>query len=913
MHKPTSKIIAIIFLLSGIGLPKTTAATAINLTPLAVDWKSPISIDYVRLNAGCAVNTTDQLVITANYLMLPANNGKPSFLSVGPDGSYDQFATIGGLVGETFLASPKATANGFTAGEVFAANGSKIIRFSAPGAVVAPVEPNGLRLISESFSPPNGRIDPGETVTVEVSLHNIGCSDTANLIATLRASGGVTAPSAAQTFGHLTAQGAEVAKTFSFTANGGLVTATFDLQDGGNNLGPVTFSIPLISPDASSQINVFFGTNPTGSPYPLNITASGLSGTISAVTVSLGDITFPGGSGSLDFLLVSPGGQKVLLMSHCGNYSALNNVYLTFDDSASSFLPSSNGQIVSGTFKPSSYPPVPSFPAPAPAAPYSVALSAFVGGSPNGTWSLYVYIGDDVTASGVIAGGTPITITTTTGRATFPALVASFTYSSTYSINPNVNPSWVTVSGNIGGLFLDEDSRSPFYGSLIAVTDAGSVYRIQSNDAGNSTPFVTLPATGLEGVTVIPDDPKYGDRWRAKIMTASEANNTLYTIDVNHNVLSDNLGSLGLNKAEGFTIIPANQNFFGVKFGPQMLLTAPAKDFANYVGDILIPDEDAGKLYAMRWNNGPQLTLLDDSPGQWEHVTFAPVSVLGLHLSDGVFDSSQNHFSFKINGPNGKQVKVETSTDLTTWTSLGNVTIATTANYYPYVDAASYSVPATGASQSRFYRASTVVNSYYSDNILGFVRIGVPSGFSLIANQLNNFPDNTLPTVLSSAPDQTVIYKFDVNLGAYSSWQYDAGGHTWYSDETATLNPGEGAFISAPSPFTATFIGDVQLCSQLVVPTGFSIVSSVIPKAGYLHDPGAPGDGNTDLSYGIPQTLEVIYQFVNSLNAYNSSQWDGGSWNQGPGPFLNVGEAFFNHSAPAYGTHTWTRCFNVGP
>ena len=93
--------------------------------------------------------------------------------------------------------------------------------------------------------PTNGVIDPDETVTVELSLENVGSTDTTNLVATLQATGGVTSPSGPQNYGALVAGGSAVTRPFTFTASatcGDTVVATLNLQDGATNLGTVTFN-----------------------------------------------------------------------------------------------------------------------------------------------------------------------------------------------------------------------------------------------------------------------------------------------------------------------------------------------------------------------------------------------------------------------------------------------------------------------------------------------------------------------------------------------------------------------------------------------------------------------------------------------------------------------------------------------
>lgn len=113
------------------------------------------------------------------------------------------------------------------------------------------VLPMGFTILSEGCAPANGAIDPNESVTLNLALKNAGLVTTTNLVVTLTVSGGVTAPSGPQNFGALAGGGASVSRPFSLTATGvcgGTVTATLLLQDGPNNLGAVTFSLPLGRP-----------------------------------------------------------------------------------------------------------------------------------------------------------------------------------------------------------------------------------------------------------------------------------------------------------------------------------------------------------------------------------------------------------------------------------------------------------------------------------------------------------------------------------------------------------------------------------------------------------------------------------------------------------------------------------------
>lgn len=122
---------------------------------------------------------------------------------------------------------------------------------SVPGAdptQASILRPAGVSLVSESCSPANGAVDPGETVTVAFALKNVGGIDTTNLVATLLLTGGVVLPSGAQNYGVLTGGGPIVSRSFAFTATGvcgGTIAPVLQLQDGPRDLGTVTFGIAL--------------------------------------------------------------------------------------------------------------------------------------------------------------------------------------------------------------------------------------------------------------------------------------------------------------------------------------------------------------------------------------------------------------------------------------------------------------------------------------------------------------------------------------------------------------------------------------------------------------------------------------------------------------------------------------------
>jgi len=280
-----------------------------------------------------------------------------------------------------------------------------------------------VTITNESCPPGNGAPDPDETVTVNFPLRNIGTDNTTNLVATLLPGGGVLAPSGPQTYGVLVPGGPTVARPFTFTVAGfcgGDLMATFALQDGATNLGTVTFTIRVgatvtATSSFSNPTSIIIPATGTGAstgapsnPYPSNINVSGITGTVSKVTVDLFNFnhTFPS---DVDVLLVGPGGQRLLLMSDAGGGTDSVNVNLTFDDAAAAI----GATVVSGTFRPTNIGAGDLFPAPAPVGPYPdpQLLSVFNGVNPNGTWSLYV-VDDAAVDIGNFNGGWRLNITT---------------------------------------------------------------------------------------------------------------------------------------------------------------------------------------------------------------------------------------------------------------------------------------------------------------------------------------------------------------------------------------------------------------------------------------------------------------------------------------------------------------------
>lgn len=260
----------------------------------------------------------------------------------------------------------------------------------------------GAILAAESCLPANGVIDPGETVTVNVTVQNNGASSTDNLTAALQPTGGVTTAGVTQSFGAI-APGTAVTRPFTFVAAGncgGLLTLTISLNDAGQSFGTQSYNFTLGAPAANSSTFSFNGPAvaiPDGDARGVNVTipVSGFTGTLADLNLRFDGSQCTGAAGattvglSHDFVgdlivkLTSPQGTTVTLMNRPGgvNNSGRNFCQTVLDDDApgatsiqqiSSAPTSPLGPPYSGTFTPTN------------------PLSAFDGQNPNGNWTLNV-------------------------------------------------------------------------------------------------------------------------------------------------------------------------------------------------------------------------------------------------------------------------------------------------------------------------------------------------------------------------------------------------------------------------------------------------------------------------------------------------------------------------------------------
>ncbi len=265
------------------------------------------------------------------------------------------------------------------------------------------------------------------------------------------------------------------------------------------------FAGPTLHQASSSLFTVFPNSTPISiadragaatpngisTPYPSSILVSGMTGTVSDVNVTINGLT-TARERDLNFALVSPTGQTLMLMGDAGDLFGTTSVNLTFDDSAAAVVPST--AITTGTYRPTDYlfsgTDSDDFPAPGPgtvtnSAPEGAATlaSAFNGIAPNGNWHLYIV--DDALGGGAstVSGGWSIDVTTAGGAAATTTTVSS-------NVNPALTGQTITfTSSTTSGSTVNTGTVS-FTDNTVAIAGCSNV---PVNASGSATCMTTRP------------------------------------------------------------------------------------------------------------------------------------------------------------------------------------------------------------------------------------------------------------------------------------------------------------------------------------------------------------------------------------------------------------------------------------
>jgi hypothetical protein len=192
--------------------------------------------------------------------------------------------------------------------------------------------------------------------------------------------------------------------------------------------------------------------------------------------------------------------------------------------------------------------------------------------------------------------------------------------------------------------------------------------------------------------------------------------------------------------------------------------------------------------------------------------------------------------------------------------------------------------------------ATSMAQSEYSLNIVGYVNSTVPAGkWALISNPLNA-TNNNYQMVLQNPPEGLQAYKY-TGSGWISTEIIDGA---WDGDDLGDVNPGEGLFVKAPAggDYVNTFVGEVILNSTNPIPAGFAIRSSILPQAGGI---------SSVLGY-VAGEGDQVYQY-DPNSGYIGNEVIDGAWDSAE-PVPAVGEAFWINAKTA---SDWVRNFTVAP
>jgi hypothetical protein len=239
------------------------------------------------------------------------------------------------------------------------------------------------------------------------------------------------------------------------------------------------------------------------------------------------------------------------------------------------------------------------------------------------------------------------------------------------------------------------------------------------------------------------------------------------------------------------------------------------------------------------------------------------IDQLGLNAEGG--------FRFRVRLPLGVPYEIQASADIQTWLAV--------ASGIGAGEPIEFADPSGADFSTRFYRV--IAAGLPLPKRVGYAVIQISPGISMISNPFHA-ADNNIGSLFCGMPDGTAVCKFDT--GSFRLTNNFLKNGQW-SRPHDTLLPGEGAIICNPAreTKTITFFGEVSQGASLNrITSGFSIRSSVLPKAGRL-----------DLDLNFPLTDgDVVHLFDRQQQRYLVYPYPSALWETNP-PRVSVGESFW--------------------
>ena len=202
-------------------------------------------------------------------------------------------------------------------------------------------------------------------------------------------------------------------------------------------------------------------------------------------------------------------------------------------------------------------------------------------------------------------------------------------------------------------------------------------------------------------------------------------------------------------------------------------------------------------------------------------------------------------------------------------------------------------VPPAG-SVGMYFRV-LVTGKGYSDNIVGYHLLEVPTGQSLLSSPLAK-GDNNLATLLPTAPANLTVSTWNSLAG---EWTASTFGEAW-SNAGLTIAPGQAALFDnkTGSAVTLKFTGQVTQGSlSAAIPVGDSYHAATLPLAGEV---------STDFELPTAEGLKVSL-LNNATGDWATSTYTDGAWSPNE-PGLAAGQGFRVTSLEAL---NWSRDINL--
>jgi hypothetical protein len=196
---------------------------------------------------------------------------------------------------------------------------------------------------------------------------------------------------------------------------------------------------------------------------------------------------------------------------------------------------------------------------------------------------------------------------------------------------------------------------------------------------------------------------------------------------------------------------------------------------------------------------------------------------------------------------------------------------------------------------------SSQAQTVYSANVVGYVNVSLPAGYSMVANQLDldgTGTNNTIISVLgTNLPSGLYVYCWNGTIWAGTRWLASGKWSTASPVITNAMQPGVGFFVNSPVATNVVLVGNViQGTNTYPITAGYQVVS-----------PNTPQTGGIVTTFGYTPTVgDYVYTWNGTIWA--GTRWLASSkWSTGE-PTFTPGVAMFLNAKVAT---NWTQSFVV--